>query len=229
VVVKSRFLLFACCCRCGSQSAARSGVSVCSVILGSWRLFILYISDEFDVFLDAVNRRISMKMMVSGLFIDPIRLFLLSHLHRSTPQMPRTRNSTSWSHLYLSTLRLERRSEFIVWVTRSVTRVHCLRNRGIGEAWARCLGEVLSPPFTRVVHSRRNRSISRPISKWFQKWGSMRFLFPGVLQVLAPLWNRLCTVRTLKEKCSVSFKCSLLIVRNGPGTCSSSLTVPDTT
>jgi hypothetical protein len=32
----------------------------------------LCISDEFDVFLDAVNRRISMKMMVSGLSIDPI-------------------------------------------------------------------------------------------------------------------------------------------------------------
>jgi structural maintenance of chromosomes protein 6 len=38
------------------------------------KLTIIYFmfSDEFDVFLDAVNRRISMKMMVSGLFIDPI-------------------------------------------------------------------------------------------------------------------------------------------------------------
>ena len=63
--MKSHFRRFACCCRSGSRLDVLCGVwvkflseSKVEEVVNVWAV------DEFDVFMDAVNRRISMKMMV---------------------------------------------------------------------------------------------------------------------------------------------------------------------
>ena len=66
--------------------------------------------------MDAVNRRISMKMMVCNLSITS-SVYSPNRPDRSTLQTPQTRNSTSWLHLCLSTWKLAKQSGCIVCLT----------------------------------------------------------------------------------------------------------------
>ena len=83
-VVRSPSRLFASCCLSGNRSAALFAALVCRPE-GHQDFYVLMTNlDEFDVFMDAVNRRISMKMMVSFLSLRAQYAPLIFHIQIDT-------------------------------------------------------------------------------------------------------------------------------------------------